>query len=99
MDQKSGLKAILTAGKLHVRKQIFSVIFLLINLVSQLLSRPIITSLPPGFQPLVIENEILGDEVMTDCPAVAAAIKSIGAENVVCIFCTTSCFAPRAPDK
>ena len=26
-------------------------------------------------------------------------IESLGIENILCIFTTTSCFAPRVPDK
>ena len=33
-----------------------------------------------------------------DAADVEAAIRQIGAENVVCVLSTTSCFAPRVPD-
>ena len=38
------------------------------------------------------------DELRTDVAAVAAAIARLGAENVLCVVTTSSCFAPRAPD-
>lgn len=36
---------------------------------------------------------------MTDVDGVRAAVESCGAENVLCVVTTTSCFAPRLPDK
>jgi len=38
------------------------------------------------------------DELRTDVAAIAAAIARLGADNVLCVVTTTSCFAPRAPD-
>lgn len=40
-----------------------------------------------------------GDAVVTDVEAVREAVDSCGAENVLCVVTTTSCFAPRLPDK
>ena len=40
-----------------------------------------------------------GDELRTDIKSLEAKILELGAENIVCIMSTTSCFAPRAPDK
>lgn len=37
--------------------------------------------------------------MVTDVDAFRAHIQSIGAEQIVCIFSCTSCFAPRATDK
>eukprot|EP00903_Cladosiphon_okamuranus_P005368 g5361.t1 len=65
MDQKSCLKAIVTAG----------------------------------FTPIVVENLIEGDAVVTDVQGVRAAVEKYGAENILCVVTTTSCFAPRVPDK
>eukprot|EP00752_Nemacystus_decipiens_P001780 g1720.t1 len=65
MDQKSCLKAIVTAG----------------------------------FTPVVVENLIEGDAVVTDVEGVRAAVERCGADNVLCVVTTTSCFAPRMPDK
>jgi len=73
-----------------------------------------------GFEPIVIENVLEGDELRTDLAAIRQyvanptinlqsnvphlcihnrAIIDHGPENVLCVVSTTSCFAPRAPDK
>ncbi|NXN17678.1 SPCS transferase, partial [Indicator maculatus] len=52
-----------------------------------------------GFEPVVIENVLEGDELRTDIGAVEAKIKALGAENILCVHSTTSCFAPRVPDR
>ncbi|RMC14270.1 hypothetical protein DUI87_09361 [Hirundo rustica rustica] len=52
-----------------------------------------------GFEPVVIENVLEGDELRTDLEAVEAKIKALGAENILCVHSTTSCFAPRVPDR
>ncbi|KAL6490570.1 hypothetical protein MHYP_G00009150 [Metynnis hypsauchen] len=52
-----------------------------------------------GFEPVVIENVIEGDELRTDLEAVEKKIEELGAENILCIHSTTSCFAPRIPDR
>ncbi|CAM9822212.1 unnamed protein product, partial [Ectocarpus sp. 6 AP-2014] len=52
-----------------------------------------------GFTPIVVENLIQGDAVATDVDGVRAAVESCGVENVLCVVTTTSCFAPRLPDK
>lgn len=52
-----------------------------------------------GLTPVVIENIQEGDELRTDVAAVERAIEELGAERVLCILSTTSCFAPRAHDK
>ena len=46
-----------------------------------------------------MENVEEGDELRTDLAAVEKQIKDLGPENVVCIMTTTSCFAPRTPDR
>uniref|UniRef100_A0A8C9LAY7 O-phosphoseryl-tRNA(Sec) selenium transferase n=1 Tax=Pavo cristatus TaxID=9049 RepID=A0A8C9LAY7_PAVCR len=48
-----------------------------------------------GFEPVVIENVLEGDELRTDTEAVEAKVKALGAENILCVHSTTSCFAPR----
>lgn len=40
-----------------------------------------------------------GDAVVTDVEGVREAVETSGAENVLCVVTTTSCFAPRLPDK
>ncbi|XP_020779568.2 O-phosphoseryl-tRNA(Sec) selenium transferase [Boleophthalmus pectinirostris] len=52
-----------------------------------------------GYEPVVVENVLEGDELRTDLEAVEAKIEELGAENILCIHSTTSCFAPRVPDR
>lgn len=52
-----------------------------------------------GFEPVVIENILEGDELRTDLKAVEEKLQELGAENVLCVHSTTSCFAPRVPDR
>uniref|UniRef100_A0A8C5SW80 O-phosphoseryl-tRNA(Sec) selenium transferase n=1 Tax=Laticauda laticaudata TaxID=8630 RepID=A0A8C5SW80_LATLA len=52
-----------------------------------------------GFEPVVIENVLEGDELRTDLQAVEAKILDLGPEHVLCVHSTTSCFAPRVPDR
>ncbi|CAJ0948226.1 unnamed protein product [Ranitomeya imitator] len=52
-----------------------------------------------GFEPVVIENVLEGDELRTDLSAVQSRICELGAENILCVHSTTSCFAPRVPDR
>eukprot|EP01105_Mastigella_eilhardi_P017269 TRINITY_DN3971_c0_g1_i5.p1 TRINITY_DN3971_c0_g1~~TRINITY_DN3971_c0_g1_i5.p1 ORF type:complete len:356 (+),score=64.72 TRINITY_DN3971_c0_g1_i5:7-1074(+) len=53
-----------------------------------------------GATATVIPNAIVGDEVVTDLPALEAALRE-GAEHgdLLCVLTTTSAFAPRAPDS
>uniref|UniRef100_A0A8C5LSZ2 O-phosphoseryl-tRNA(Sec) selenium transferase n=1 Tax=Leptobrachium leishanense TaxID=445787 RepID=A0A8C5LSZ2_9ANUR len=52
-----------------------------------------------GFEPVVIENALEEDELRTDLAAIKAKIQELGAENILCVHSTTSCFAPRVPDR
>ncbi|XP_042079039.1 O-phosphoseryl-tRNA(Sec) selenium transferase [Haplochromis burtoni] len=52
-----------------------------------------------GFEPVVVENVLEGDELRTDLEAVERKIEEFGAENILCVHSTTSCFAPRVPDR
>ena len=52
-----------------------------------------------GATPLVVENILEGDELRTDVDGVRKRILEVGAENVLCVLSTTSCFAPRGVDK
>lgn len=52
-----------------------------------------------GFTPVIIENLLNGDELSTDLRTIEARINELGAENIACVLSTTSCFAPRLPDK
>lgn len=52
-----------------------------------------------GFKPVVIENNLESDELRTNVEGIKKAISELGAENILCIHSTTSCFAPRVPDR
>lgn len=51
-----------------------------------------------GFEPIIIENKICGDALVTDVELISRIIDEKGSESILCIFSTTSCFAPRHPD-
>ncbi|XP_071830497.1 O-phosphoseryl-tRNA(Sec) selenium transferase-like isoform X2 [Apostichopus japonicus] len=55
--------------------------------------------LTAGFKPIVIENKLEGDELRTDVEAIKEKIAELGAGNILCLYTTTSCFAPRTPDR
>ena len=48
--------------------------------------------------PVVIPNKLDGDTVRTDVGAIEDKVRQLGAENILCVLSTTSCFAPRVPD-
>lgn len=52
-----------------------------------------------GFQVAVVPLELHGDELRTDVDGIAHAIDALGSDRVLCVVTTSSCFAPRAPDK
>ena len=52
-----------------------------------------------GFEPVVIENKLIGDELSTDTEAIKNKIEELGSDNILCVMSTTSCFAPRIPDR
>ena len=49
--------------------------------------------------PIVIELVENGDALETDLDSIWFKIEEIKAENIVCLYSTTSCFAPWNPDK
>ena len=51
-----------------------------------------------GYELVLVPNKLEGDQLVTDVDAVRMRIESLGADNVACVLCTTSCFAPRVPD-
>lgn len=55
--------------------------------------------LTAGLTAIVIPMCIDGDEVCTNMEALEAKLTELGAESVLCVLTTTSCFSPRAPDK
>ena len=48
---------------------------------------------------MIIENLLEGDELRTNVAEMERKIKELGADKIVCIMTTTSCFAPRVPDR
>lgn len=52
-----------------------------------------------GFEPVVIENILEGDELRTNLQELERKIDELGAKNILCVHSTTSCFAPRVPDR
>jgi len=52
-----------------------------------------------GFIPIIIQLERVGDELRTNMEAIQARIEELGPSSVLCVFSTTSCFAPRAHDN
>ena len=53
-----------------------------------------------GLQPVVVQLKRDGDQLTTDLAGIEEAILRVdgGADSVLCVLTTTSCFAPRAPD-
>ena len=51
-----------------------------------------------GLKPIVVQLRRQGDQLTTDLAGIEEAIQSVGADKVLCVLTTTSCFAPRAPD-
>ncbi|CAI5472590.1 unnamed protein product [Closterium sp. Yama58-4] len=49
--------------------------------------------------PLVVPLRQEGDQLCTDLAAMEGEIHNRGAESILCVLSTTSCFAPRAPDN
>ena len=52
-----------------------------------------------NLEPISIELKLDGDHLETDLDGINAAVEKVGAENVLAIVSTTSCFAPRTPDN
>ena len=48
---------------------------------------------------MVLENKLEGDELRTDVDTMEKKVKELVPEMVLCVMTTTSCFAPRAPDR
>ncbi|EEC15032.1 O-phosphoseryl-tRNA(Sec) selenium transferase, putative [Ixodes scapularis] len=55
--------------------------------------------LTAGFEPIVVQGRLFGDELHTDVAAMRAHLERIGAQNVACVMTITSCPAPRCPDS
>ena len=52
-----------------------------------------------GCVALVVELVQVGDQLQTDLVAMERAMTTLGPASIVAVVSTTSCFAPRAPDK
>jgi O-phospho-L-seryl-tRNASec:L-selenocysteinyl-tRNA synthase len=52
-----------------------------------------------GLRLEVVQCRAKEEALETDMEALAARVSSLGAERVCCVLTTTSCFAPRVPDK
>lgn len=52
-----------------------------------------------GFTPVILENRLHNEELRTDVGAMVEKINELDPKNIACVFSTTSCFAPRAPDN
>lgn len=56
--------------------------------------------LSKGLEPVIIHTKRdESGQLVTDVDEFRAQIQSIGAQQIVCLFSCTSCFAPRATDK
>ncbi|CAF0766042.1 unnamed protein product [Brachionus calyciflorus] len=52
-----------------------------------------------GYEAIIIEPLKVGDELVTNLDEIEKKISELGSESIACILSTTSCFAPRGPDK
>ncbi|KAK3284208.1 hypothetical protein CYMTET_8131 [Cymbomonas tetramitiformis] len=52
-----------------------------------------------GLELVVIPNLLVGEQLETDVALVRTTIDELGADSILCVLSTTSCFAPRGPDK
>lgn len=52
-----------------------------------------------GYTPVVIETKLVDEHFETDLDLMKQEIQTLGVENILCLFSTTSCFAPRYSDK
>lgn len=52
-----------------------------------------------GLTPIIIDQKMHGDVVVTDLDAIRDAVIKYGAASIACVLTTTSCFAPRECDS
>ena len=55
--------------------------------------------LAAGLELIVVPNTLEGDQLRASVDAVRAAVSTVGADAVVCVMTTSSCFAPRGADR
>jgi O-phospho-L-seryl-tRNASec:L-selenocysteinyl-tRNA synthase len=51
-----------------------------------------------GLELISIPMILDGDQLVTDVKAIEAEIEARGADSILAVLTTTSCFAPRGPD-
>ncbi|XP_017082278.1 O-phosphoseryl-tRNA(Sec) selenium transferase [Drosophila eugracilis] len=51
-----------------------------------------------GLEPVIIPCKVIGESLHTDINAFQEKVESLGAESILCLYTTTSCFAPRNSD-
>ncbi|OQR70794.1 O-phosphoseryl-tRNA(Sec) selenium transferase-like, partial [Tropilaelaps mercedesae] len=51
-----------------------------------------------GLRPIVINEQLSDEKLVTNIAEMRKQIIATGAENILCVLSTTSCFAPRCPD-
>lgn len=51
-----------------------------------------------GLTPIIVENKLDGDELTTDLGQIEKLL-SEKSDEILCVFSTSSCFAPRAPES
>lgn len=49
--------------------------------------------------PIIVEPRVEGSQLVTDVSKLEGKIDELGAESILCVLTTTSCFAPRACDS
>lgn len=52
-----------------------------------------------GLELVVVPNRLEGDEVRTDLERLEQIINEEGPDTILCVLSTSSCFAPRVPDR
>jgi O-phospho-L-seryl-tRNASec:L-selenocysteinyl-tRNA synthase len=53
-----------------------------------------------GLIPLILENILVeGDKIETNIIELKRLIEEYGSDSILCVLTTTSCFAPRQPDR
>ncbi|KAH8307647.1 hypothetical protein KR044_006845 [Drosophila immigrans] len=54
-----------------------------------------------GLQPVIIDNLVLGEQqsLVTNMDKFKQQIRQLGAHNILCLYTTSSCFAPRNSDN
>ena len=94
IDQKTCLKAVIAANL-----EVWTFIPSVDQHAVRLGVPPLTLQHSPVGQIVVVENVLEGDELRTDLESIQQHIARLGADAVVCVLTTTSCFAPRRSDS